>query len=106
MVPVHFDAPEEEIESLLGERNRTQFRVLTRLTGAGNLNGLLYPGGGADLDNTTAFAKAGKLVWEYAIKANDAGDIFPIYATCMGYVFSGIRESRLSFVLTLTGFSK
>ena len=41
VVPVHYDASQVEIVTLLGQ-----------------INGLLFPGGGADLSNTTAFAKA------------------------------------------------
>jgi gamma-glutamyl hydrolase len=67
-VPIHFDTPQDELTAMLG-----------------NVNGLLFPGGGADLTNTTDFAKAGRTLWQYALKANDNGDHFPIYATCMGF---------------------
>jgi gamma-glutamyl hydrolase len=51
----------------------------------GNVNGLLFPGGGANLDNTSAFAQAGKVMWDYVIKTNNGGEVFPVWATCMGF---------------------
>lgn len=50
------------------------------------LNGLLYPGGGMDLhDPTTVYMKAVLHLWDMAKQANDAGDFFPIWGTCLGF---------------------
>ena len=64
---------------------------------------VLYPGGEADLANTTGYAKvgtprlprgaihspvlpqAGKLIWDYALARNKHSDYFPIWATCLGF---------------------
>ncbi|GFS15086.1 gamma-glutamyl hydrolase [Elysia marginata] len=47
------------------------------------INGVLFPGGGA---NTThgPYYESGKAMYELAIKANDQGDYFPIWGTCLG----------------------
>lgn len=47
------------------------------------INGLLLIGGAADLEKS-AFAKVAKIFFDLALKANDAGDFFPIWGTCMG----------------------
>ncbi|KAK3789568.1 hypothetical protein RRG08_016247 [Elysia crispata] len=47
------------------------------------INGVLFPGGGA---NTTqgSYFESGKAMYELALKANDEGDYFPIWGTCLG----------------------
>ncbi|CAL9708002.1 unnamed protein product [Knipowitschia caucasica] len=47
------------------------------------INGLLLIGGAADLE-TSDFARVAKIFYKLALKANDAGDYFPIWGTCMG----------------------
>lgn len=47
------------------------------------INGLLLIGGAADL-KTSDFARVAKIFFNLALKANDAGDFFPIWGTCMG----------------------
>ncbi|KAJ0019692.1 hypothetical protein NQD34_007261 [Periophthalmus magnuspinnatus] len=44
---------------------------------------LLLIGGAADLE-TSDFARVAKIFFNLALKANDAGDYFPIWGTCMG----------------------
>ena len=75
---------------------------LTRLFNS--VNGLFIPGGGTDLfkgekeiqaSNNTAgtqgpheltdFAKAGIFLVKLAKEANDAGDYFPVWGTCLGF---------------------
>ncbi|XP_067857210.1 gamma-glutamyl hydrolase isoform X2 [Heptranchias perlo] len=48
-----------------------------------SINGILFPGGAVDL-KTSAFAKAAKHFYEFASKAFDADDYFPIWGTCLG----------------------
>merc|ERR1740128_175472 len=50
-----------------------------------SINGLLLPGGSAPLTGTGGFAEVGKMFFEWAIEANDAGDYFPIWGTCNGF---------------------
>nr|XP_046243759.1 gamma-glutamyl hydrolase [Scatophagus argus] len=47
------------------------------------INGLLLIGGAADLE-TSDFARVAKIFYTLARAANDAGDFFPIWGTCMG----------------------
>lgn len=47
------------------------------------INGLLFIGGAADLQ-TSDFAKVAKIFYNLALKANDRGEFFPIWGTCMG----------------------
>uniref|UniRef100_A0A8C5H789 Gamma-glutamyl hydrolase n=1 Tax=Gouania willdenowi TaxID=441366 RepID=A0A8C5H789_GOUWI len=47
------------------------------------INGLLLIGGAVDLE-TSDFAKVAKIFYKLALKANDAGDFFPIWGTCLG----------------------
>jgi len=67
-VPIHFDAPWEQTEHLLSQ-----------------LNGVLYCGGGADLGNTSSYGTAGRRIFEHAKSANDRGEFFPVWATCLGF---------------------
>ncbi|KAK9522944.1 hypothetical protein VZT92_019380 [Zoarces viviparus] len=48
-----------------------------------NINGLLLIGGSADL-KTSDFARVAKIFYRLALTANDEGDFFPIWGTCMG----------------------
>ncbi|CAL8313256.1 unnamed protein product [Merluccius merluccius] len=47
------------------------------------LNGVLFPGGGADLV-TSGYAAAAKVFYQLALEANSRGDYFPIWGTCLG----------------------
>lgn len=47
------------------------------------INGLLLIGGAVDLE-TSDFARVAKIFYNLALTANDAGDFFPIWGTCMG----------------------
>ncbi|XP_036953130.1 gamma-glutamyl hydrolase [Acanthopagrus latus] len=47
------------------------------------INGLIFIGGAADLE-TSDFARVAKIFFKLAQTANDAGDFFPIWGTCMG----------------------
>ena len=49
-----------------------------------NVNGVLYPGGGVDWF-ISDFYKNAKILWDLAIEANDNGDYFPIWGTCLGF---------------------
>ncbi|XP_069076349.1 gamma-glutamyl hydrolase isoform X2 [Pleurodeles waltl] len=65
-----------------------------------SINGILFPGGGVDL-KTSGYAKAAHLFYKLALQANDRGDYFPIWGTCLGfeqltYITSGEN------ILTLT----
>lgn len=47
------------------------------------INGLIFIGGAVDLEMSD-FARVAKIFYKLALTANDAGDFFPIWGTCMG----------------------
>lgn len=49
-----------------------------------SLNGILFPGGGADIV-LSGYGKAGKIIFDLSVKANDKGDYFPLWGTCLGF---------------------
>ncbi|XP_070580142.1 gamma-glutamyl hydrolase-like [Ptychodera flava] len=51
-----------------------------------SINGLLLPGGDPDLLESEV-ARVSKIFYKLAIKANDEGDVFPIWGTCWGFQF-------------------
>eukprot|EP00794_Sanderia_malayensis_P000351 gene351-984_t len=48
-----------------------------------SINGVLFPGGDADLF-TSKYYKNAKSLYDMAVKANSQGDSFPIWGTCLG----------------------
>jgi len=78
VVPLIFDAPRHQLTAALS-----------------GLNGVLFPGGGARLGDS-AFFEAARFIWDHAIKANDAGDHFPIWGTCLGFELVVILGARSS----------
>lgn len=48
-----------------------------------SINGLLLPGGNVDLE-TSQFSRASRIFYDLALRANKAGDFFPIWGTCQG----------------------
>ncbi|KAJ0023473.1 hypothetical protein NQD34_003372 [Periophthalmus magnuspinnatus] len=49
-----------------------------------SINGLLLPGGDVNIE-TSQFTQTAKTFYKLAIKANDAGDYFPVWGTCQGF---------------------
>jgi len=64
------------------------------------INGILFPGGSADLSPTTQLYQAGKFLFDLAIKANDNGDYFPMEGHCMGFQFLSLIASQNSSLLS------
>lgn len=65
-----------------------------------SVNGLLLPGGDVDLQ-TSQFSRAAKIFYNLALKANDAGDYFPIWGTCQGFQQLSVLTANKN-LLTLT----
>uniref|UniRef100_A0A8C9XKR7 folate gamma-glutamyl hydrolase n=1 Tax=Sander lucioperca TaxID=283035 RepID=A0A8C9XKR7_SANLU len=65
-----------------------------------SINGLLLPGGDVDLQ-TSQFSQAAKIFYDLALKANDAGDYFPIWGTCQGFQQLSVLTA-VALPLTLT----
>ncbi|XP_023250847.1 gamma-glutamyl hydrolase [Seriola lalandi dorsalis] len=49
-----------------------------------SINGILYPGGSASI-TSSGYQRAAKIFYDLAIEANDRGDYFPVWGTCLGY---------------------
>eukprot|EP00775_Hariotina_reticulata_P013441 gene13441-13567_t len=64
------------------------------------INGLLIPGGGATLRPGHPFYDAARLLLRLAIEANDKGDYFPVWGTCLGLETLAIIISGNSSVLS------
>lgn len=62
-----------------------------------SVNGLIFPGGLTDLWMDSPYVIAARKLWTWAKEANDAGDIFPIHGTCLGFQLLHILESNVSF---------
>uniref|UniRef100_A0A8C4RX03 folate gamma-glutamyl hydrolase n=1 Tax=Erpetoichthys calabaricus TaxID=27687 RepID=A0A8C4RX03_ERPCA len=67
VVPIRINLPEIEYEKLFK-----------------SINGVLFPGGGVNL-TSSGYARSASFFYKLAIKANDEGDYFPIWATCLGF---------------------
>ncbi|KAK1173881.1 gamma-glutamyl hydrolase isoform X1 [Acipenser oxyrinchus oxyrinchus] len=67
VVPIRISQSEEEYEKLFN-----------------SLNGVLFPGGGVNL-TSSGYAKAASVFYRLALKANDQGDFFPVWGTCLGF---------------------
>ncbi len=48
------------------------------------VNGLFFPGGGVYASNDLAYYKCCQKFFQLAVKANNQGDYFPIWGTCLG----------------------
>uniref|UniRef100_UPI00358F6060 gamma-glutamyl hydrolase-like n=2 Tax=Myxine glutinosa TaxID=7769 RepID=UPI00358F6060 len=48
------------------------------------INGLLLPGGSANL-TSSGYAKAAKVFYDETIRAAERGDMFPLWGTCLGF---------------------
>ncbi|XP_029314080.1 gamma-glutamyl hydrolase-like [Cottoperca gobio] len=49
-----------------------------------SINGILYPGGSANI-TSSGYQRAAKILYDLAIEANKRGDYFPVWGTCLGY---------------------
>ncbi|KAL7668063.1 hypothetical protein ACOME3_008781 [Neoechinorhynchus agilis] len=49
-----------------------------------NIHGLILPGGGVSVDNSE-YARLSRMFFEWAKKANDNNDTFPIMGICLGF---------------------
>ncbi|XP_063307434.1 gamma-glutamyl hydrolase-like [Pelobates fuscus] len=67
VIPIMINLPEEEYVKIFN-----------------SINGILLPGGIVDLRHS-GYAKAAKIFYDLALKANDNGDYFPIWGTCLGF---------------------
>lgn len=67
VVPVMINQTPEEYKSLFN-----------------SINGILFPGGAASIVSS-GYQRAAKIFYELAIEANQRGDYFPVWGTCLGF---------------------
>ncbi|KAM6927444.1 gamma-glutamyl hydrolase [Xenentodon cancila] len=65
-----------------------------------SINGLLLPGGDVNIQ-TSQYSRAAKIIYKLALRANDAGDYFPIWGTCQGFQQLSVLTANKN-LLTLT----
>ena len=63
------------------------------------INGLLLPGGDADLMNSP-FRKNAELIFNLAMEAGDNGETFPIWGTCLGFQALNVLVAKSDKVLS------
>jgi gamma-glutamyl hydrolase len=65
-----------------------------------SINGLLFPGGDTPLtDFSSQFMKTAHLFYLLAINANDNGDVFPLWGTCLGFQLLSVLAAGTPDVL-------
>ena len=64
-------------------------------------NGLLLPGGSQGILPDDIYTEEGKLLWDMAKEANDSGDYYPIWGTCLGFEELSVLETGSGSVISL-----
>uniref|UniRef100_A0A8C4QLI5 folate gamma-glutamyl hydrolase n=2 Tax=Eptatretus burgeri TaxID=7764 RepID=A0A8C4QLI5_EPTBU len=70
-----------------------------------SINSLLLPGGSVDLQKSE-YARAAKFLYHLAIKANDRGDYFPVWGTCLGFEELLVLVAGHNMLIKSTGTTK
>ncbi|XP_011409161.2 PREDICTED: gamma-glutamyl hydrolase A-like [Amphimedon queenslandica] len=65
----------------------------------GSINGVLFPGGGSSLVES-AYLEVAKTIFELAKQANDEGDYFPLWGTCLGFQLLCVLQSGTNHILS------
>mmetsp|Transcript_24813 Transcript_24813/g.69148 ORF Transcript_24813/g.69148 Transcript_24813/m.69148 type:complete len:81 (-) Transcript_24813:892-1134(-) len=63
------------------------------------VNGILLPGGGAELKPGFGYYDISAQLLQLAIEANDAGTFFPILGTCLGFEAMVVAVSQNTSIL-------
>ncbi|CAM1302608.1 GGH (predicted) [Pycnogonum litorale] len=64
-----------------------------------SINGVLIPGGAQYL-NGTPYSETCRKIYNLAVEANDRGDYFPIWGTCLGFEMLQILMAKTPEILT------
>jgi gamma-glutamyl hydrolase len=64
-------------------------------------NGILFPGGNQGIDPDDIYTEEGEILWDLAKNANDAGDYYPIWGTCLGFEELSVLETGDGDVISL-----
>ena len=49
-----------------------------------SVNGIIYPGGEADISPSAAYGRVSKLIFEKGMEYLQNGENFPMHGTCLG----------------------
>jgi gamma-glutamyl hydrolase len=64
-------------------------------------NGILFPGGNQGIDPSDIYTEEGEILWNLAKHANDRGDHYPIWGTCLGFEELAVLETGNGDVISL-----
>jgi gamma-glutamyl hydrolase len=64
-------------------------------------NGILFPGGNQGIDPSDIYTEEGEIIWKLAKRANDRGDYYPIWGTCLGFEELAVLETGNGDVISL-----
>ena len=64
-------------------------------------NGILFPGGNQNIDPDEIYTEEGEILWNLAKQANDRGDYYPIWGTCLGFEELSVLETGNGDVISL-----
>jgi gamma-glutamyl hydrolase len=64
-------------------------------------NGILFPGGNQGIDPSDIYTEEGAILWNLAKQANDRGDYYPIWGTCLGFEELAVLETGNAGVISL-----
>lgn len=64
-------------------------------------NGILFPGGNQGIDPDDIYTEEGEILWNLAKQANDQGDYYPIWGTCLGFEELAVLETGNGDVISL-----
>jgi len=82
VVPIFYDSTQTELLNIFNQ-----------------INGVLFPGGGADITVNSPLYNTAKYLVDLAMAANDKGDYFPIEAHCLGFELLSVVISQNNSVL-------
>lgn len=86
VVPINNNLSEDELEKLFL-----------------SINGVLFPGGGVNItahSPSSGYLRTGEILFRLAKKANDQGDVFPLWGTCLGFQLLHELAARGKYVLS------
>ncbi|CAL4063808.1 unnamed protein product [Meganyctiphanes norvegica] len=50
-----------------------------------NLNGIVFPGGGASITSSSGYGRAGRKLYDLVLESGRKGNPIPLWATCLGF---------------------
>ena len=84
VLPILLDQPDEYYDAVFAQTN-----------------GILFPGGNQGIDPSDIYTQEGELLWNLAKDANDMGDYYPIWGTCLGFEELSVLETGDGDVISL-----